>query len=154
MWKQAGFGLWLGGYKDYLFDEKSNLESYNYWRKKQSARVKNEEKKKVLFPEKPPHPFGVKRPCLEQNYYEMLDRDNVSIVNINESHGTPIERFTEKGIVANGKEEEFDIIALATGFDVVTGGLTNMGLKSINGTYLKDEWKSAANTYLGTTISG
>lgn len=29
-----------------------------------------------------------------------------------------------------------------------------MGLKSINGTYLKDEWKSAANTYLGTTISG
>ena len=49
MWKQAGFGLWLGGYKDYLFDEKSNLESYNYWRKKQSARVKNEEKKKVLF---------------------------------------------------------------------------------------------------------
>lgn len=29
-----------------------------------------------------------------------------------------------------------------------------MGLKSINGTYLKDEWKAAANTYLGTTISG
>ena len=29
-----------------------------------------------------------------------------------------------------------------------------MGLKSINGTYLQDEWKSAANTYLGTTISG
>ena len=29
-----------------------------------------------------------------------------------------------------------------------------MGLKSINGTYLKDEWKEAANTFLGTTISG
>ena len=29
-----------------------------------------------------------------------------------------------------------------------------MGLKSINGTYLGDEWKAAANTYLGTTISG
>ena len=29
-----------------------------------------------------------------------------------------------------------------------------MGLKSINGTYLQDEWKAAANTYLGTTISG
>jgi hypothetical protein len=29
-----------------------------------------------------------------------------------------------------------------------------MGLKSIHGTYLKDEWKSSANTYLGTTISG
>lgn len=32
--------------------------------------------------------------------------------------------------------------------------MTSMGLKSINGTYLQDEWKAAANTYLGTTISG
>ena len=29
-----------------------------------------------------------------------------------------------------------------------------MGLKSIHGTYLADEWKKSANTYLGTTISG
>ena len=29
-----------------------------------------------------------------------------------------------------------------------------MGLKSINGTYLQDEWKAAAQTYLGTTIHG
>jgi cation diffusion facilitator CzcD-associated flavoprotein CzcO len=29
-----------------------------------------------------------------------------------------------------------------------------MGLKSIHGTYLSDEWKDGANTYLGTTISG
>lgn len=29
-----------------------------------------------------------------------------------------------------------------------------MGLKSINGTDLGDEWKAAANTFLGTTISG
>lgn len=35
-----------------------------------------------------------------------------------------------------------------------TGGMTNMGLKSIHGTTLHDEWKRAANTYLGTTISG
>ncbi|KAF2173626.1 hypothetical protein M409DRAFT_15904 [Zasmidium cellare ATCC 36951] len=154
LWKQQGFGLWLGGYKDYLFDQKANREAYNYWRKQQSQRVRSEEKKKVLFPEEPPHPFGVKRPCLEQTYYEVLDRDNVDVVNINTKNGTPIQKFTEKGIITDGVEREFDIIALATGFDVVTGGLTNMGLKSIHGTYLKDEWKHAANTYLGTTISG
>lgn len=83
LWKQAGFALWLGGYKDYLFDEKANREAYNYWREKQSARVKNPEKKKVLFPEEPPHPFGVKRPCLEQNFYEVLDQDNVDVVDVN-----------------------------------------------------------------------
>jgi len=154
LWKAAGFHLWLAGYKDYLFDDKCNDEAYNFWREKQSVRVKNEEKKKILFPEKKPHPFGVKRPCLEQNFYEMLDKDHVDIVNINPEHGTPIEKFTEKGIVANGVEKEFDIIALATGFDVVTGGMTSMGLKSINDTYLHDEWKASANTYLGTTIPG
>lgn len=119
--KRQGFGLWLGGYKDYLFDENANREAYNYWRKRQMRRVHNEEKKEVLFPEEPPHPFGVKRPCLEQTYYEVLDRDNVAIVNINEKNGTPIEKFTEKGIVAGGQEKEFDIICLATGFDVVSG---------------------------------
>lgn len=119
LWKQAGFALWLGGYKDYLFVDKSNDVAYNFWRSKQSPRVKNPEKKKVLFPEQKPHPFGVKRPCLEQNYYEILDKDNVDIVNINEENGTPIEKYTETGIVANGKEREHDIIVLATGFDVV-----------------------------------
>lgn len=120
LWKQAGFGLWLGGYQDYLFDMKANREAYNFWRSKQMTRVKNPEKQKVLFPEEPPHPFGVKRPCLEQTYYEQLDRDNVKIININEKNGSPIERFTERGIVTQGKEMEFDIIALATGFDVVS----------------------------------
>ena len=61
LWKQQGFALWLGGYKDYLFDDKANDEAYNWWRKEQSKRVHDEEKKKVLFPEKKPHPFGVKR---------------------------------------------------------------------------------------------
>lgn len=155
LWKQAGFALWLGGYKDYLFDQKSNDEAYNYWRKRQSVRVKDPEKKKILFPEKKPHAFGIKRPCLEQNYYETLDRDNVGLININEDGGTPIQEFTKDGIItSDGTERKYDIIALATGFDVVTGGMTSMGLKSINDTYLHDEWKEGAHTYLGTTISG
>jgi cation diffusion facilitator CzcD-associated flavoprotein CzcO len=32
--------------------------------------------------------------------------------------------------------------------------MTHMGLKSINNTNLHDEWKAAANTYLGVTVSG
>lgn len=85
----------------------------------------------------------------------MLDQDNVEIVDISAKNGTEIVEFTEKGIkTKDGKVREFDVIALATGFDITTGGMTNMGLKSINGTYLADEWKASANTYLGTTISG
>ena len=95
------------------------------------------------------------RPCLEQNYYEVLDQDNVDIVDISEKGGNQIVEFTETGIkTADGKVHEVDVVALATGFDITTGGMTSMGLKSVNGTYLKDEWKASANTYLGTTISG
>ncbi|KIW29677.1 uncharacterized protein PV07_05473 [Cladophialophora immunda] len=155
MWKRAGFGLWLGSHKDYLFDLKANRCVYDFWRKKQETRIKNPEKRALLCPVEPPHPFGVKRPCLEQNYYEVLDSDNVNIVDISEKSGNKIQEFTETGIkTSDGKVHEFDIIALATGFDITTGGMTNMGLKSINGTTLHDEWKEAAYTYLGTTISG
>lgn len=155
LWKKAGFGLWLGSHKDYLFDAKANRCVYDFWQKKQAPRVKNPAKRAILIPEEPPHPFGVKRPCLEQNYYEVLDQDNVSIVDISAKSGVEIAEFTEKGIkTSDGKEHEFDIIALATGFDITTGGMTNMGLKSINNTTLNDEWRKAANTYLGTTIAG
>lgn len=133
------FSLWLGGYKDYLFDAKANREVYNFWAKKQRARVRDPKKKDLLCPLEPPHAFGIKRPCLEQNYYEVLDRDNVDVIDISKKNGNEITEFTEKGIkTSDGKEHEFDIIGIATGFDVVTGGMTNMGLKSIHGTYLQE----------------
>lgn len=99
--------------------------------------------------------YSSERPCLEQNYYEVLDQDHVTVADISEKGGNEIAEFTETGIkTQDGKVHEFDVIALATGFDITTGGMTSMGLKSIHGTYLCDEWKASANTYLGTTISG
>lgn len=52
-----------------------------------------------------------------------------------------------------GTVHEFDIICIATGFDITTGGYGCDGLKCINGETLHDQWKSAAYTYLGTTVS-
>lgn len=70
------------------------------------------------------------------------------------SLGTDHILVTETGIkTTDGKHYEFDVIAIATGFDITTGGMTNMGLKSVKGTNLKDEWKKAAYTYLGTVIA-
>jgi cation diffusion facilitator CzcD-associated flavoprotein CzcO len=140
LWDHGGFAYWLGNYKDMLFDAKANRRAYD------------PRKRDLLAPLEPPHPFGVKRPCLEQNFYEQFNRPNVDIVDIN---STPIVEFRPEGILtSDGTLHEFDVIAIATGFDIVTGGMTNMGLKSIHGTTLQDEWKSAANTYLGTTVSG
>jgi cation diffusion facilitator CzcD-associated flavoprotein CzcO len=152
LWDHGGFAYWLGNYKDMLFDAKANRRAYDFWARNVRNRVGDPRKRDLLAPLEPPHPFGVKRPCLEQNYYEQFNRPNVDIVDIN---STPIVEFRPEGILtSDGTLHEFDVIAIATGFDIVTGGMTNMGLKSIHGTTLQDEWKSAANTYLGTTVSG
>lgn len=67
----------------------------------------------------------------------------------------PVVSFDENGInLKDGTHHAFDIICIATGFDITTGGMTAMGLRSITGETLKDQWRKAAYTYLGTTIAG
>lgn len=61
LWKRQGFALWLGGYKDYLFDMKANHEAYKFWHKKQSQRIKNPKKRELLCPVDPPHAFGISK---------------------------------------------------------------------------------------------
>ncbi|KAK3937751.1 Baeyer-Villiger monooxygenase [Diplogelasinospora grovesii] len=152
LWAEGGFRFWVSVYKDSLSDPKANQETYNFWVKKTQARIGDPRKRELLAPAKMPHYFGVKRPCLEKTYYEQFNRPSVDVVDIKNN---PIKEFTETGItLEDGSHHEFDVIAVATGFDVVTGVMTQLGLKSITGTRLDEEWKPGANTYLGTTVSG
>ncbi|KAK4998010.1 hypothetical protein LTR66_002681 [Elasticomyces elasticus] len=152
LWQDGGFRYWLGNYKDYLFDPKANQSAYDFWAKKQRARINDPKKKDILAPLNMPHYWGIKRPCLEYAYLEQFNRDNVDIVDIKNN---PLVSFDETGInLADGTHHDFDIICIASGFDVVTGGMTSMGLRSIGGETLEDQWKEAAYTYLGTTVAG
>ncbi|KAI1363470.1 hypothetical protein F5Y08DRAFT_309489 [Xylaria arbuscula] len=151
-WAKGGFRFWLSIYKDNLFNPDANKLSYEFWARQVRDRVGDPRKRDILAPLKMPHYFGIKRPCLENNYYEQFNRPSVDIVNIKDN---AIKEFDENGIVLeDGTHYNFDVIAVATGFDVVTGVMTQLGLKSINETYLEDEWKHGANTYLGTTVGG
>ncbi|KAK7530024.1 hypothetical protein BKA81DRAFT_420963 [Phyllosticta paracitricarpa] len=152
LWDHGGFGFWLGSYKDMLYVEEANDEAYKFWAKNNRARIHDPRKRDLLAPLKKPHPFGTKRPCLEQNYFEQFNRPNVDVVDL---RGNEIKEITEKGIMLqDGTEHEFDVICIATGFDITTGGMTNMGLRSVKGKPLKEEWESAAITYLGVTVPG
>lgn len=116
--------------------------------------MRNTQKREALHTEESPYAFSDDCPFLEQNYYEVLDSDNVEIVDVAENSGNEIVEFTEKGLKTKDQEFEFDVIALATGFEAGTGGLTNMGLKSTRGTPLREEWINGTHTYLDTTING
>lgn len=152
LWQKGGFRFWLAIFQDTLFDQKSNDYAYAFWGDKVRARIKDPVLAEKLAPTEALHPFGVKRPSLEQNYYEVYNQDNVHLVDLNE---TPIESVTERGIrTADGTEREFDVIVLATGFDSVSGGLTRLDIRGTDGTLLRDKWASGISAHLGIATAG
>ena len=152
LWEIGGFIPWLGNFNDLFFNEDSNRAFYNFWRDKTRERIANPDLWEDLAPTEPPHPFGVKRPSLEQRYYEIYNQDNVDLVNL---RSNPIDHVTAKGIVtADGTEHEFDIIALATGFDSVTGGITAIDIRNADGLSFNETWADGAHTALGAATAG
>lgn len=142
-WKRGGFNWSIGGFMDTLIDAEANRAAYDFWRDKTAPRVRNPQKRDLLVPKDPPYYIGTKRPSLEQDYYvsaacprqynsadpskESCDRDHVDITT------SPIVRFTRTGIVSEDGEKAFDIVAICTGYDAVTGGLRTMGIKGRGG---------------------
>ncbi|KAK7042918.1 hypothetical protein VNI00_008654 [Paramarasmius palmivorus] len=149
LWSLGGFRFWIGNYGDIFTDQAANDEAYAFWRKKVRERLTDPRMQEKLAPTVPPHPFGTKRPSLEQNYYEIFNQSNVTLVDVNES---PIDTITEKGIkTEDGAEYEFDILVLATGYDMVTGGITQIDIRGTDGVLIGDKWNNGVYTYLGMT---
>jgi len=141
LWNRGGFYPWLGTYQDVLSNEEANDTAYAFWRYKVRARTKDPIVAEKLAPKKPLHPFGVKRPSLEQHYYEAYNQPNVHIVDLLE---TPIEGLTPTGAKTKDGEVELEFLVLATGFDAVTGGLTSIDIRGTNGETLREKWSSGS----------
>ncbi|MEJ0044376.1 MAG: NAD(P)/FAD-dependent oxidoreductase [Rhizomicrobium sp.] len=58
-----------------------------------------------------------KRPCFHDDYLETFNRANVTLV---DTDGKGVERITENGVVANGREYALDCLIYGTGFEVGT----------------------------------
>lgn len=149
IWAAPGFTKWLGVFRDVLSDLKANETFAEFVRNKIRQRVKDPKIAEKLIPRD--HPFGTKRVPLESGYYEVYNRDNVVLVDLNE---TPIERITAKGIKTNTSDYEFDMIIFATGFDAVTGAFSRIDFRGVGGRSLKDKWADGPRTYLGLQSAG
>lgn len=149
---QGGFRL-LFTYNDILTSAETNRAAYDYWAKRTRARISDPVKRDILAPLEPPHPFAGKRPSLEQDYYEQMDKDHVKLIDLKT---TPVSHVEPKGIVTkDGTLHEFDIIAIATGFDSLTGGFMEIDFKGIDGEDLQEKWNTdrGALSYLGMTVN-
>src|ERR1700724_2371241 len=151
LWEMGGFAPWVGGFNDILVNEEANRAAYKFWRDKTRARVNDPAVAEMLAPTEPIHPYGVKRPSLEQHFYEIFNQHNVSLVDLRTA---PIERVTRNGIKTAAGEHDLDVLVLATGFDAVTGGLTSIDIRGTPGETLKEKWAKGVRAHLGMAVAG
>ncbi len=94
-----------------------------------------------------------KRPCFHDSYLQTFNRENVKLIDTN---GKGVERISEKGVIANGKEYEVDCIIFATGFEVGTSYVRRSGydVTGVNGITLSEKWADGMQTLHGIMTNG
>jgi len=114
------------------------------------AVVRDRQKAEAL---KPYYNQFCKRPCFHDDYLEAFNRPNVTLI---DTDGQGVERITERGIVANGKEYEIDCLIYATGFEVGTSYTRRSGyeLYGRGGVSLSEKWKDGVSTLHGMHSRG
>jgi cyclohexanone monooxygenase len=102
---------------------------------------------------KPYYHYFCKRPGFSDDYLQIFNRDNVTLV---DSGGQGVERITSKGVVVAGKEYEVDCLVYATGFDFMTGYARETGLDITGrgGRSLSEHWRRGARTLYGMQTRG
>lgn len=141
----------MHNYYDMTREAKANRIAYEYWKRRVRERVKDPRKAELLAPTEPPHAFGGKRLSLEQDFYDHFNKPNVDVIDIKTN---PIVAFEPNGIrQEDGTVHDLDVVALATGFDAINGGLKDIAIRGLGGELLTDKWKEGTWTYLGMMSS-
>jgi cation diffusion facilitator CzcD-associated flavoprotein CzcO len=155
LWSSGGFGILVSNFPEIMTDKTANAEFYQFWAKKVRERITDPRKRDLLAPLEQPYWIGTKRPSLEQDYYDCIDRSNVKVVNLKEA---PIKKFVPQGItVGNETTDEtlqFDAVVVATGYDNLTGSLFDMNIHDRNGIKLQKRWEQGVSTHLGIAVPG
>jgi cyclohexanone monooxygenase len=145
-WKRGGIPF-MTAYNNLALDKAANDTAADFVRRKIGETVKDADVARLLQPTT--YPIGTKRICLDTDYFETFNRDNVTLVDIREA---PITEITAQGIVTGGREYELDAIVFATGFDAMTGSFESIDIRGRDGT-LKDKWAEGPKTYLGLMVA-
>jgi cation diffusion facilitator CzcD-associated flavoprotein CzcO len=148
-WQQGGgFNYMFGTFNDIAVDAAANEEAASFIRRKIAQTVKDPETARKLTPTD----LYARRPLCDSGYYEIFNRDNVTLV---DCKATPIEAIVPNGIrTADGVVHELDMIIFATGFDAVDGNYKVMDLRGRGGQTMAEHWQEGATGYMGTMTAG
>jgi cyclohexanone monooxygenase len=148
--RYAAGGLSMAGaFADVLVDPAANEYVAEFLRGKIRERVQDPAVAEALMPRS--FPWGTKRPCVDTNYYETFNRDNVTLVDLRRE---PLEEIVTSGVRTSERTYEVDMIVFATGFDAMTGALNAIDIRGRGGAALRDLWAAGPRTYLGIGVAG
>ena len=147
-WSRGGLGF-TGAYADLLVNKDANDTAAEFFRAKIRSLVRDASVAETLVPQR--YPIGTKRLCVDTNYYDTYNRENVTLVDLRKS---PIEAITPEGLRTREQAYTLDSIVFATGFDAMTGALLSIDIRGRGGQTLKQKWEAGPRTYLGLTIAG
>jgi len=148
-WEGGGIAF-MAAYKDLALDADANHTAAEFVRDKIRSIVRDPAKAEALLPRD--YPIGTKRICVDTDYFETFNRDNVALVDLRR---TPIQAVEPSGVrTADGALHAADALVLATGFDAMTGALLKAGLRGRDGLPLAEKWEAGPRTYLGIMTAG
>lgn len=148
-WKSKSAFQMILSFTDVLTDPAANEVVCEFVRNKIRDMVEDPETAEKLCPTS--YPIGAKRLCIDNGYYEMYNRENVSLVDVKT---VPITGFTQTGLKTDEEEYELDVIVTATGFDAVTGALSRIDIEGVGGIKLSEKWRDGPTCNLGFMVAG
>lgn len=141
--KGSGFRFMFSGFGDLATSVESNKEACKFIHSKIDEIVKDPEKANALKPTE----LYARRPLCDTGYYEIFNRDNVDIVNLQKN---PIEEIVSNGVkLSDGTIVELDVLVLATGFDALEGSYARVCIRGKDGRTLHDQWRDGGSAFLG-----
>jgi cation diffusion facilitator CzcD-associated flavoprotein CzcO len=147
-WDQGGLRFFTA-FTDLFTDERANATAQAFVRAHILETVRDPGVAERLIPID--HPIGVKRPPLDDHYYETFNRGNVTLADV---RNAPILAVSGKTLRTIEAVYEFDDLVVATGFDAITGALLAMDVRGRGGVRLSERWAQGPRTYLGLSVAG
>jgi cation diffusion facilitator CzcD-associated flavoprotein CzcO/acetyl esterase/lipase len=148
-WAEGGIGGVLLAFNDINTNAEANATASEFVRGKIRSIVQDPATAEALCPTT--HPIGTKRICVDIDYFEAYNRDNVTLVDV---RSAPIVGLTRRGLQTERAEYDLDVIVFATGFDAITGAVLSIDVRGRDGVRLADKWAGGPQTYLGLATAG
>ena len=148
-WNEGGFHFANECFNDLATNHESSELASAFIRSKIREIVTDPETAELLSPRT--YSFNGKRVPTGFGFYAAFNLPQVKLVDV---ACTPITEITERGVRVGDTEYELDVLICATGFDAMTGTLTNIDIIGRDGRVLRDKWSEGIRSNLGISMNG